>query len=535
MMAAPERLPVAACFFVMAVVFALLLALPGETITTAYMNDLFIFLDGAHRVVSGQVPNRDFHTALGPLVYYLPGLGLWLSGTFSGAMPTAMALVILALAPVMAHVLISRLRPAIALLFGAFLLLIVAVPTNLGENIAGLSFAMFYNRIGWAALAILLVMYLRPERPRPGQEPLDAACAAVLTLVMLYTKVTYGLVALAFLAFMLTDRRQYRWAAGAVAAVVASGIVVELFWRSSAAHVADLLLTGRVSGLRGMEDLVLGFARHLADYALFGIFAILALRRTRSVRNFLFFGFCAGPGLLIVIQNSQPWGIITLQAGSVVGAELLLRPARGPADEGTVSSATRGPIRFGAPWLLLAFLLPTSLHWLMALVLHAGLATAKFGENFGLPKFEGIRLARLWSPREDELSTAYLTSIRAGARALASLDLEPTRVSVLDFANPYSAGLGLTPPRGDNSWLHWGRNVSAEHFLPGEEMLGDVEVLMEPKWGINNIPLSNLYAEYIGRNFERVRETDSWTVHLRRGRHNRHEKRDERPDEHGPS
>ena len=77
--------------------------------------------------------------------------------------------------------------------------------------------------------------------------------------------------------------------------------------------------------------------------------------------------------------------------------------------------------------------------------------------------------------------------------------------------------------------------MSAEHFLPGEELFGGVEVLMEPKWGINNIPLSNLYAEYIGRNFERVRETDSWTVHLRRGRPNGHEKRDERPDEHGPS
>ena len=529
------RLPTAGFLIAAAVVFALLLALPGRTITTAYINDLFIFLDGAHRVVSGQVPNRDFHTALGPLVYYLPALGLRLSGTFGAAMPTAMAVVVLALAPVMAHVLISRLRPFISLLFGAFVLLVVAVPTNLGESIGGLSFAMFYNRIGWAALAILLVMYLRPNRPRPRQELLDTACAAVLTLAMLYTKVTYGLVALAFLAFMLTDRRQYRWAAATLVAVAALAIVVELFWRSSAAHIADLLLTGRVSGVRGIEDLVLGFAKHLADYTLFGIFAVLALRRTRSLRDFLFFGFCAGPGLLIVIQNSQPWGIITLQAGSVVGAELLLRPAHDPEAEGSVPRATRDSLGFGAPWLLLAFLLPTSLHWLTALVLHAGLATAKFGEEFGLPKFEGIRLARLWSSGDDTLSTTYLTSIREGARTLASLNLESTRVSVLDFSNPYSASLGLTPPRGDYSWLHWGRNVSAEHFLPGEEMLGDVDVLMEPKWGINNLPLSNLYAGYIGQNFERVRETDSWTVHLRRERHDRLESVDQRADEHGPS
>ena len=101
----------------MAAVCALLLALPGRTVTTAYLNDLFIFLDGAHRVVSGQVPNRDFHTALGPLVYYIPAAGLLLSGHLGAAMPLGTALFMVAIAPAMAHVLASRLRPAIALPF----------------------------------------------------------------------------------------------------------------------------------------------------------------------------------------------------------------------------------------------------------------------------------------------------------------------------------------------------------------------------------------------------------------------------------
>ncbi|MCD6069998.1 MAG: hypothetical protein K0S42_514, partial [Microvirga sp.] len=61
---------VAAFVLAVATICALLLALPGQTVTTRYLNDLFIFLDGVHRVSEGQVPNRDFHTALGPLVYY---------------------------------------------------------------------------------------------------------------------------------------------------------------------------------------------------------------------------------------------------------------------------------------------------------------------------------------------------------------------------------------------------------------------------------------------------------------------------------
>jgi hypothetical protein len=120
----------AGIIFVAAAAFAMLLALPGQTITTAYVNDLFIFIDGAYRVASGQVPNRDFHTALGPLVYYVPALGYWLSGDLGGAMPVGMALLVAGFAPVTAHVLASRLRPAIALPFGILVLLIVAVPMN---------------------------------------------------------------------------------------------------------------------------------------------------------------------------------------------------------------------------------------------------------------------------------------------------------------------------------------------------------------------------------------------------------------------
>src|SRR3712207_6062348 len=120
----PIRRPrsVAALVFVIAAVCALLLALPGETVTTKYVNDLMIFLDGAHRVDVGQVPNRDFHTALGPLNFYLPAIGFWLSGSLGAAMPWGMAGLILLLGPAIGHVLASRMRPVVALPFAAFLI-----------------------------------------------------------------------------------------------------------------------------------------------------------------------------------------------------------------------------------------------------------------------------------------------------------------------------------------------------------------------------------------------------------------------------
>jgi hypothetical protein len=495
-----------------AVTFACLLAGPGLTITASYVNDLFIFLDGAHRIVAGQVPNRDFHTALGPLSFYIPALGYWLSDTIGGTMPTGMALVTLVLALPIAHVLSSRLQPIIAIPYGLFLLLVLAVPTNIGESITALSFAMFYNRIGWAALSALLVMYLRPLRSASWQIPTDTLCAATLTLAMLYTKITYGLVALTFLGFLLLDFRQRRWAAFSIGLVLIWGLVVEAFWQSTAAYFNDLIQTGEVSGSRGIVDLSMTFLRHLADFLLLAVFMVMVLWRTRSLRDLMFFGFCTLPGLMIQSQNSQPWGILTIQAGAAVAAQMLLRFEM----QHLRRDFQLLPLTSGAPLLLIALILPVLLQCFMALGLHTTLALARSGKAFDLPRFEEVRLISPWLSDEPTLMHAYLASIEDGARALEGLPEKPAKVSVLDFSNPFSASLALPPPRGDNAWLHWGRNIDELHFIPPEKHFADVDVLMLPKWGINNIPLKNLYQAYIESVFEPRKETSGWTVYLRK-------------------
>lgn len=495
-----------------AALFACLLAGPGLTITTSYVNDLFIFLDGAHRIAWGQIPNRDFHTALGPLSFYIPALGYWISGSMGGAMPYGMALVTLFLAFPIAFVMGTRLQPVIGIPYGFFLLLVLAVPANLGESVTALSFAMFYNRIGWAALGALLIMYLRPIRPIGWQNTLDAVCAATLIAVMLYTKITYGIVALAFLIFLLLDASQRRWAAAALALTLMGGLVVEAFWQSTSAYFEDLALTGRVSGSRGVVDLASALLRHLADFSLLAILALLVLWRTRSLRDLLFFGFCTLPGLVIQSQNSQPWGILTIHAGAVVAAQVLLRPSAHPP----LSSERLPSLGSGAPLLLMALILPTLLHCLTTLGFHTTLALSRSGQAFDLPRFGEIRLIAPWLSDERTMMHAYLATIEEGARALRSLPESPKKVSVLDFSNPFSAGLDLPPPRGDSAWLHWGRNINDVHFFPPGKLFGDVEILMLPKWGINNIPLRTLYQTYIDVTFEQTHENEGWTVYRRK-------------------
>jgi len=499
--------------FSVSFVCALLLALPGETVTTKYLNDLFIFLDGVHRISEGQVPNRDFHTALGPLVYYAPAVGFWFSGDLGNAMPAGMALLVLALAPAAAHILSSRLRPAIAIPLGIYFLLIAAVPINLGESIASLSFAMFYNRIGWSALGLLLVMHLRPQHPRDYQGAIDATCAAFLILLMLYIKISYSLIGFIFLALMLLDPRQRGWSAATIVIIPIAGLVIELFWGGTMDLVADLLLAGRVSGsIDTLDELTTILFKNLADYALFAILGVLAVWHTRSIRDCLFLGFCAVSGYMLITQNFQSWGIVSLASGAAVAAESAVR--KDSSVDGSPTSVTSG-----AQLLLLAFLLPAMIHNAAALVLHAGLATLKQGQAVPLANFGRIRLIELWSERNYPLFSRYLTSLEDGARALASLEQSVDRVHVLDFVGPFSAGLGLKPPHGDSTWHHWWRTVNEENHLPAQMLLQDVQIVMVPKRPIEVATaegLQRLYADYLEQHFMLMQETADWKVYTLR-------------------
>ncbi len=487
---------------------AALLVLPGRTVMTAYVNDVFIFLDGAWRIASGHVPNRDFHTALGPLVFYLPAAAYGLTGSFGRVMPGALALSILLLLPALLHVAGSRLRPVLGIPFAAFIILIVAVPANLGESITSLSFAMFYNRIGWAQLALLLVMYLPPARTTSRCTAFDIASAAFLTLSMIYTKATFGVAALGFLAFMATDREARRWALPALLAVAATGGIVELFWRSSFAHIADLLQTARVSGPTRVFKVFGGLLHHIPDFALASVFAAALLHSRGGIRDALFLAFCGFVGLWILQQNAQPWGVISLHAGAAVAAEFVMR-------EDDLAGGRDGVMPRAMPLLLLAILLPTIVHCSVALGLHTVVAWGGDHRPVPLPRFTDVRVAKLWSGGDPVFADRYLQSIADGTEALRTMNPSPSRVMVLDFSNPFSAGLGLRPPSGDIAWMHWNRNLNDRDHPAPEDLFGGSLIVMEPRWGINNAQLRTLYGDYVDEHFPIIRETAEWTIRRR--------------------
>lgn len=486
-------------------VLALTLALPLATVTTKYVNDLFIFLDGASRISFGQVPNVDFHSSLGPLAYWIPALGYALTGSLGAAMPVGMGLLTVAIACVAAHVIGSRLRPLIGLPLALFLLLTVAVPMNPGESLRELSFAMFYNRIGWAALGLLFVMYLPPVLPRTRQSVADAGCAALLVLLTTYLKISYGLVSLGYLAFLLTDRRQWRCAALAVAGTLAAALLIELAWGGTANHLADLGLASAVSGdVPSFRTLVQVAQRNLHDLAVFGLFAALLLACRRKPRDILFLVGSVGSGVLLIEQNFQSIGILTLGAAAAVLAEALARSeARWAA---------------GLPLLLLGYLAPIIGQFALATGLHSLQALARAGDPIPLPSYADVRLVRLWTEGPYPMFVRYNETLRDGADALADIE-GAERVLVLDFVGPFTAGLGLEPPRGDSTWYHWDRTIDGDHHPAPSSFFGNARIVMDPKVPIERWTaegLRRIYADALATRYRLIAETEFWRIYAER-------------------
>ncbi len=498
-----------------AFVFAAMLALPGRSVTTIYLQDLIAQLDAGYRVVQGQIPNRDFHTPLGPLLALIAAAGLWLTDSAGAAIPTGMAIMLMLAAPAFARVLCSRLVPALSIPFGIFALLILAVPINLGENVTALGYAGLHNRIGWAGIAVLLVMILPPRRSRHGLA-LDAVSAAAITAVLILTKMSFGLVALAFLLFLATDRRNARMAAAALALTVLILAAAELMAGFSAGYVEDLARAARTSGwVRGsIGNIVDHLFANLADIVLFSLAAGLCLYRTGGLRMALYFLFCAVAGFLLINHAFQIWGIMTLHAGAVVAAERLLRAA-GP-DE-----ALHSRIAAGTPFVALALVLPPAVHFAAALVIHTAAAVGSESTNFGELRLSDVTVANLWTWSDYESAEDYAARAAEGAKALKSLGATG-RIVVLDMANPFSVGLGLMPARGDLVGVRAGRTMKLGDVPAPERVLTDALIVMEPK-PLPGAPavggrgeaadlMRSAYGAYTTAHFVLVRETEHWRI-----------------------
>lgn len=493
------------------VLLAALLVLPGQTVVTRALDQLFQAHAGIHRVLSGQLPSRDFHTAAGPLAFLLPAWGYRLSGGYGGALPAALALSLMPVTLAAAHVLASRLRPGLALLMAAVLLVALAAPMHPGEPVTFLSFADLPNRVGWVAVSLLLAMALDPLRDGPRPATRDAAAAATLTLLAFYTLASFAVVAVAFLLLMLLVGRRRLWAGAALLAALLAAAAIELAWGGTRQYLADLHAAFEAGGwLRARPDQILRHLRlNLGDYLLVGAVAAVALWRAWSPRLLLFLAFCLLARAWLIGQNDPRWSVLALYAAAAVMAEHLLRAMDRQPDPRP--AALINPA--GVQLFVAALVLPTAVRCASAVALHAGAAIGGGGAPLPFAGHEEVRLVNLWTDGDFEGSGAYLDGVADGVAAVSATGLQAPRVLVLGAPDAFSPILNLPLPRVDVAGLRWDPTLASGRRGSPAELLADVDVVIEPLDAGG--PLRDFLRPEIEASFTTVTETEHWRL-LRR-------------------
>lgn len=167
-----------------------------------FIHDHFVFFDGAYRILEGQIPHVDFDTPLG-------GISLALTGYFKsivGDYPKSLVSSILVLSFVVifsGHFTVSNFltRKYYYILF-LFLFLVCISPYVKNTRLSHTSYAMWYNRIGWAYYIINSLYFLSVNK----NQKLDTKKVVFVflsSLVVFYLKPTFVVAIVPLLIYSL--------------------------------------------------------------------------------------------------------------------------------------------------------------------------------------------------------------------------------------------------------------------------------------------------------------------------------------------
>jgi len=513
-----------------------LAAFAGMPVLGVFEHDVFFSLANAYRVSQGQIPHRDFASAWGPLFFLIQAGGLTISGMRPAGLAYANALFGAAVALWTYLAVRTRLAAALACALGVYAVLLITAPFPLGFNPLVFSYAMAYNRYGYALLGIILVeCMLQMLQPAAGerQGSVRAFSSGAAWALLAFLKITYAVVAIPFLLIWLwcgADRRR-RFAAlcggfGLVAAIMLSYLRFDF-----ADMFRDLAEAASGRGLTWQPRSILSPAFLIESIPLLLLAAVITTGKREAPS-------AGAPG-----QRTRLWFFVLLTAG--VGGFLLSTnhqsnslPLDGFAavvlvDQAIARRNTRGPDR---PRRLLAVFLG-ALCFLPLTAMNAVSLAAASWERYRGAKPAAVRLK---SERGASLNfgpvESSMTSESGGppyAEALNDgLDLIRTRtepgagVATIDMFNPFNYLLARPSPRGGMAAAAYNYAFSDAAHPSGERFFGDARYVLVRKYSksAQDFPIEDYHVEGLLRtyqptldqHFRFIEETGHWILWRRK-------------------
>jgi hypothetical protein len=497
-------------------------------------------LDGAWRIICGQVPHTDFQNPIGALTYALISFGMLVSAPSASAITYGIALFLVVIVPWAWKLASARLPAAVAFVFVLFLGFLLVAPRAVGQPIHDTTYTMLYNREGYALLSLLLLsLFLQPRQVKSLK--LSELSSGLLLGLLLYCKITYfvfGMGSVLFATALLP--RRWRMLPG-----IAVGIVLVCIFFASVLHIdpraylADVAVAGESQALGMRMQLLLGDAMSGAvDVCLIALCLLIwewARRQTQrpwssnELRTLLItiwiFGIALGvesgnaaqrdatqdplyfAAGLIVIESYRryyaalaPLNHTTLRAAYIVSLMIILALAAFPILFRDVSS-----FAYSVRWNFFerrSFDPSRRFHSAALQDLRVPASTSHIGSY--------------WPARD------HPANINEGIDLLRRHLLPGDSVTTIAFANPFSFALGLQPAHDGPQWWDLHFNFDENHHPTAESFLGAASLVMVPRkvdphaGGFDTVEVMlHLYGGYLAAHFRPLDSSDHWLLYRR--------------------
>ena len=494
----------------------------GALHASLFGQDSFVFLDGGWRVLNGQRPHVDFHTALGPLPALYSAFAMWVAGNdVSTGFGIARAVVTLAFTLWCFLLVRGRFRPAATIAACGMIALLAGAPFALTSSPFTQSMAMFYNRFGYVLLALIILEAFQP--------------------------------------------RQFAYVGG-ISTGIAIGLL--LFLKISVFGASVLLLILSVSfapwnGRRG-AGVALGFFLIAGSFLIWLRFDIQAvmydLRMCAVARSSVF----PMQRLLRTLDRSALGMLLTLALGAIVTAlnwrlparflqkvqpllvalaVVMLEPVVSAANQQDavlilmsfcclmfVASITRATSE-ARPWAAAVVLLGLCIALPGCIYDFVGLANSVLHEvrhrgGPGVPRLDALGLSSLVfegdlpAPYKYENGPPLVKVVNDGIHLLQANTSPRDGVLTMALVNPFPVALRRPDPRGSATFFSLGTSFSAGNFLPAEGLFAEVEAVMVPTFETSDTAttaaLLAQYKEVLERDYVLAARSDFWILYRKR-------------------
>jgi hypothetical protein len=445
-----------------------------------FEHDIFFLLDNGYRVAQGQVPNRDFSSAWGPVMFVIEATGLKLSNLRPEGVAYANALFGTLLALWAYRV--SRNRLA-----GIYTLLLIVAPFAIGWGALNYTYGMLYNRYGYALLGIVVL------ECATGEFGISTGAACVLLASL---KMSYAVAAMPFVLFSWPFRKQRLL--GLVIGGGIAGLLVLAYLRFDVLDFyRDLHMAAQSKAWNFREMLRVGFAPvALAESIPLMILGVLAGR----ARSILLAALTFLTGTFVLATNHQFAG----------------HPLVGFAALAIVSHASLAPTKDRRPIAVALAAICLAPVMLQSAISLGGATIEKQGSGITFEPVAQVVTTDTGGP-------AYQVVLADGISLLIRHTGSQDGVLAMDMLNPFNYLLRRPSPLGGMASATWNYQFSEQAHIPPDIYFGNARFVMQRKYdpkagdyaieNPNIAGLEQLYGPTLLQRYRLIEETSHWRLY----------------------